>query len=86
MLLHSLPSLNVLPSLDSKAQPCSGTQLHSSGLNCADSSDLVKTCLLSTFQTALGFNPGTIAHFKTSPAPFILQEIARFSTQPYIEE
>lgn len=60
-------------------------ELHSSGLNCTDSSYLVKMGLLFTFQTALGFNPGKIAGSKPSPALFILQKIAHFSTQPYFK-
>lgn len=61
-------------------------ELHSSGLNCTDSSYLVKMGLLFAFQTALGFNPGKIAEFKPSPALFILQKMAHFSTQPYCKE
>lgn len=61
-------------------------ELHSSGLNCTDSSYLVKMWLLFTFPTAFGFNPEKIAGFKPSPALFILQKIAYFSTQPYFKE
>lgn len=92
-LLCSLPSFNTgFPCCTAKSSCALGgeaelsLELHSSGLNCTDSSYLVKMGLLFAFQTALGFNPGKTAGFKPSPALFILQKMAHFSTQPYCKE